>query len=299
VTRVLITGVTGQDGSYLAQESVARGYEVYGLVRGQQNPRLDWIKTLIPRLKIVHGDLLDQMSLVRALEESTPDLIYNLGGITAPSTGWNQPVLTADVTGLGVLRLLEAAHRVVPQARVLQASSIAMHGPYGAAKMFAQMIAEDYRARGMHVSCAVMGGHHSVRRGREFFARKVTRAVYDIKRGAQKRLIVGPLSRQQDWGWAANFVSAMQMMLERMAPGTYVMSTGEPHSNKEWVSIAFAVEGLDWTEYVDFDDSFQQPTDVDVLSASPSPELLKAGWAPLRDLAGLASTMVRGEPGER
>lgn len=299
MTRVLITGVTGQDGSYLAQRLASRGYEVYGLVRGQGNSRLDWIRELVPNIKIVYGDLLDQMSLVRALDESTPDFIYNLGGITAPATGWSQPALTADVTGLGLLRLLDAAHKQVPKARVLQASSIAMHGPYGAAKMFAQMIAEDYRARGMHVSCAVMGGHHSVRRGREFFARKVTRAVYDIKRGAQERLTVGPLDRRQDWGWATNFVDGMMIMLEDMPPGTYTMSTAEPFSNREWVSTAFAAAGMNWVDYVERDESFQQPTDVSVLSAASSPELLKAGWSPRRDFAGLANTMVRGEPGER
>lgn len=294
--RVLITGVTGQDGSYLAGQLLARGHDVYGLVRGQNNPKIDWLHDVAaPGIKIVQGDLTDQMSLVRAVDIAQPDHVYNLGAVSAPALGWNQPVLTAETTGLGPLRLLEAVKLIRPDAKILQASSIALHGPYGAAKQFAQLIADDYRNQGMHVSCAVLGGHHSPRRGTEFFARKVTRAVADIFNRKRERLNLGPLGRKQDWGWADNFLEAEQLILDEMPPGNYVVSTGEPYSNEQWVSTAFAVMGLDWLDFTDHDNTLRQPTDVEVLSARPSPDLLAAGWAPNLDFFGLAKWMVEAD----
>lgn len=295
--RVLITGITGQDGSYLARDLLADGYEVYGLIRGQWHPKREWLETTAaPGVRLVQGDLLDQMSLIRAVAEVQPDYVYNLGAVSAPALGWNQPTLTAEVTGLGLLKLLEAVKLQAPNARVLQASSVALHGPYGAAKTFAQAIADDYREQGMHVTCAVMTGHHSPRRGREFFARKVTHAVHKISTGEMtSRLVLGPLSRRQDWGWAENFVHAQRIALERLTPGNYTVGTGDPHSNEEWVSVAFVSRNMDWRDHCVFNDALGQPTDVDVLSAKPSPELIAAGWAPHIDFPGLAITMVESE----
>jgi GDPmannose 4,6-dehydratase len=293
--RIFITGVTGQDGSYLAERLLAAGHDVYGLVRGQRHPKIEWLHDHAPGIKIVQGDLTDQMSLVRALDIAQPHHVYNLGAVSAPALGWNQPVLTAETTGLGLLRLLEAVLRVCPSAKILQASSIALHGPYGAAKQFAQLIADDYRNQGMHVSCAVLAGHHSPRRGDEFFARKVTKAVADIFTRRRETLTVGPLGRMQDWGWADNFIDAEQLIVNDMPPGNYTVATGDPHSNEEWVRAAFAAVDLDWREHVRYDNSFKQPTDVEVLSGTPSYDLLAAGWVPNLDFEGLAKMMVEAD----
>lgn len=294
--RIFITGVTGQDGSYLAERLLAQGHEVFGLVRGQRHPRVEWLTEIAaPGITVVQGDLLDQMSLVRALEIAQPDHVYNLGGISAPALGWNQPVLTAETTGVGLLRLLEAVVTVCPSAKVLQAGSIALHGPYGAAKHFAQLIADDYRNQGMHVSSAILAGHHSPRRGDEFFARKVTKTVADIFCGRAKTLIVGPLGRRQDWGWVDNFLEAEQLIMSDMPPGNYTIATGDPRSNEEWVAAAFAAVNLDWQQHVQYNDTFKQPTDVEVLSAAPSMDLLAAGWAPNLDFEGLAKMMVEAD----
>jgi GDPmannose 4,6-dehydratase len=291
VTVSLITGITGQDGSYLAEQLTQRGDQVYGLVRGQWDPRWDQLMKLMPQLTLLEGDLLDQLSIQRALTNVYPDEIYNLAGISAPATGWSQPVLTAEVTGLGLLRLLEAVHSMCPYSRVLQASSLALHGPYGAAKMFADSIADDYRKRGLHVSSIIMGGHHSPRRPPNFFSRKVTRAVAEIATGRRERLTLGPLGRRQDWGWANDFTVAMQEVIA-IDPGRYVVSTGQPYSCEEWVATAFDVVKLNWRDYVDHDKSFVQPTDVDVLSAQPSIELK---WQPRQDFHELVRQMVNAD----
>lgn len=286
--RALITGVTGQDGSYLAEVLAGRGYEVYGLIRGQDNPRRDWLKDLVPGIRLLDGDLLDQTSLNNAVDQARPDEVYNLGAISSPGMAWAQPTVTAEVTGLGVLRLIEAVRLITPGARIVQASSIANHGPYGAAKLFAGAICADYRSRGMHVSCAVFGGHHSPRRGRTFFSRKVTAAVARIAAGQQDVLSLGALSRVQDWGRADDFMAALPQ-LAGLDPDDYIMSTGDPHSVKDWVSAAFAVAGLDWEQHVRFDDGLGNVTDVPMLTAQPDPRL---GWAPQSDLDDLVKWMV-------
>jgi GDPmannose 4,6-dehydratase len=286
--KALITGATGQDGSYLSQYLLNLGYEVWGLMRGQDNPKREWLRSLAPGIQIVQGDLLDELSLHNAVCSLMPDEVYNFGAISSPGLAWEQPTLTAEVTGLGALRLFEAVRKCSPKTRVLQASSIANHGPYGAAKLFAQTVAEDFRARGLHVSCAVFGGHHSPRRGRSFFARKVTAAVADISAGVADGLVLGSLRRMQDWGRAPDFVAQLPRLLS-LEPGDYVMSTGEPHSAQEWVAEAFAVKDLDWQDWVTHDPSFGNVTDVPALTADPDPRL---SWTPDRDFKGLIRWMV-------
>lgn len=287
--RALITGVTGQDGSYLAELLAGRGYKVFGLVRGQNNPRTGWITGLVPSIHLIEADLADQTSLIAAVAEAEPDEVYNLAGVSAPGLAWRQPALAADITGVGVLRLLEAVRLVRPQARMVQASSLATHGPYGAAKLYAHAIAGDYRGRGLHVSTAILGGHHSPRRGSEFLSRRVTRAVARIAAGDRTPLRLGLLDRSQDWGHAADFVYAMSLIAQR-EPGDYVVSTGDPHTCEEWVETAFAVAQMDWREHVELDEGLSQPTDVAVLSASPDERLLP--WTPVRDFTGLVTDMV-------
>lgn len=292
--KALITGATGQDGSYLSQYLLDLGYEVWGLVRGQDNPKGEWLLSVAPGIRIAKGDLLDELSLHTAVSSIMPDEIYNFGAISSPSLAWEQPILTAEVSGIGALRLFEAVRKCSPKTRILQASSIANHGPYGAAKLFAQTVAEDYRTRGLHVSCAVFGGHHSPRRGRSFFARKVTAAVADISAGVADRLILGSLDRVQDWGRAPDFVAQLPNLL-KLDPDDYVMSTGDPHSAEEWVAEAFAVKDLDWHDWVTHDPSYGNVTDIAALTATPDPRL---NWTPDTDFKGLIQWMVE-ENGDR
>lgn len=289
--RALITGVTGQDGSYLAESLCANGYEVWGLIRGQDNPRVAWLKEIVPGINLVSGDLIDEQSLHAAVAESLPDEIYNFAAISSPNLAWRQPVLTGEVTALGALRLFEAVRVQAPTARVLQASSIATHGPYGAAKLFAHTVAHDYRSRGLHISCAVFGGHHSPRRGESFFARKVTAAVARIQRGEADRLDVGSLTRVQDWGRATDFVSVLPRIMD-LQPDDYAMSTNDPHSSREWVEEAFRVADMDWHQYVQVNEALGNVTDVPTLTAAPDPRL---EWEPDCDFSGLIRWMVEAE----
>lgn len=289
--RALVTGATGQDGSYLCEHLSAAGYEVWALMRGQDNPREPWLRDLVPSVQVVQGDLLDEVSLMQAVHRSQPDEVYHLGGISAPGLAWEQPVLTAEATGVGSLRLFEAVRRNAPKARVLFAASIANHGPYGAAKLFAQTVAADYRSRGLHVSCAVLGGHHSPRRGRSFFARKVTSAAAAIKQGMMKSVTLGSLTRVQDWGRAPDFVAQYPKLLS-LAPDDYVMSTGEPYSAQRWVEEAFGCVGLDWRDHVEHNTAAGNVTDVPTLSAQPDPRL---GWVPDRNFPGLVRWMVEAD----
>lgn len=286
--KALITGASGQDGSYLAEHLVGAGYEVWGMIRGQDNPKQAWLADLVPELRFIPGDLIDQPSLHAAVSDLKPDEVYNLAAISSPGLAWQQPVLAAEVTGLGALRLFEAVRLEAPTARVVQAASIAQHGPYGAAKLFAQTVAADYRQRGLHVSCAVFGGHHSPRRGRSFFARKVTAAAAHISTGFMDRVELGSLARVQDWGNAVDFITQLPH-LAVLDPGDYVMSTGDPRSAQEWVETAFAYVGLDWREHVTLRPELGNVTDVPVLSAQPDPRL---GWTPDTDFEGLVRWMV-------
>lgn len=290
--RALITGVTGQDGSFLAEHLVANGYEVWGLLRGQDNPRTEWIKKLTDyRVKLVSGDLLDEHSLHAAVAEARPDEVYNFAAISSPNLAWKQPVLTGEVTGLGALRVFEAVRIKAPDARVVQASSIANHGPYGAAKLFAHTVAQDYRSRGLHVSCAIFGGHHSPRRGPSFFARKVTLGAAMIARKHSSRLDLGSLARVQDWGRAPDFVAQLPR-LAKLDADDYVMSTGDPHSAEEWVSTAFSVVDLDWREYVHINEALGNVTDVPTLTAQPDPRL---EWKPDTNFVRLIKWMVEAD----
>lgn len=286
--RAFITGVTGQDGSYLAEHLLEQGHHVWGLVRGQDNPKTEWIRGVCPDLRLMTGDLMDYGSIAEVLRHVKPDHVYNLGAVSAPNMAWNQPELTAQITGLGALRLFEAVKHYAPEAKVLQASSIAQHGPYGAAKLYAHTIARDYRERGLHISCAVMGGHHSPRRGLSFFSRKVTRAVAEIHLGLRQQLVLGNLERKQDWGWATDFVTQFPRILE-LEPSDYVMSTGDPRFVANWVHEAFRQVGLDWSKYLVIDPSVGNVTDVKSLTAFPDPRLK---WEPNLDFEGLVQSMV-------
>jgi GDPmannose 4,6-dehydratase len=292
--RALITGITGQDGSYLAELLAADGVEVWGLVRGHSLERRERLAALVPAATLVDGDLLDQASLVRAVAEAAPDVIYNLAGITAPALAWRQPTLACDIVGLGTVRMLEAVRYACPHARVVQAGSLATHGVYGAAKTLATAVAADYRAQGLAITTAILGGHHSPRRGREFFARKVTvaaaRAAVDP---LAPKLSLGWLGRRQDWGCAPDFSTALAL-LGHLDPGEYVMSTGAPRSSQDWVEAAYAAAGVDWREHVTVSGE-SQPTDVALLSADPDPRLVAAGWEPMTDFESLTGWLVRAE----
>lgn len=291
MTNALIIGASGQDGSYLAEHLIDLGYDnVYGLIRGahESHPRYEWLSETIPRLQLIGGDLLDAGSLREAIWETEPDEIYNLGAVSSPGQAWQQPMLTAEVTGLGVLRLLEIVHSFDWGTRVVQAGSLATHGPYGAAKTYARAICADYRQRGLNVSVAVLGGHHSPRRAPCYFSRKVTKAVAAIAAGAAIKLKVGSLERMQDWGWASEFVRFLPRLAE-LEPDDYVISTGWPHSCLEWVEAAFKVVDLDWYDHVISDVRQGNVTDVPMISAQPDERL---GWIPLDDFQHLVATMV-------
>jgi GDPmannose 4,6-dehydratase len=292
--RALITGITGQDGSHLAQLLTAGGHEVWGTVRGHATERRDRLAALVPTATLIEADLLDQASLTRAVAESAPDVVFNLAGVSAPALAWAQPTLASDVIGLGFVRVLEAVRYAAPRARVVQAGSLATHGVYGAAKAYTHAVAADYRAQGASVTVAVLGGHHSPRRGREFFARKVTAAAARHYRDpAAPKLELGWLGRSQDWGAAPTFVHALALLAE-LPPGEYSVSTGDPHTSAAWVEAAYAAVGLDWRDYVTVSGQ-SQPTDVPTLTAAPDERLLAAGWDPTAPFAGLAAWMTLAE----
>lgn len=293
MTTALITGVTGQDGSYLAEHLTRDlGQRVYGMVRGQDHPRRGWLTRLAPGLELVGGDLLDEDSLQSAIYETKPDVIYNLAAVSSPALAWSQPHLTGQVTGLGVLRLLQAARRVCPSVRITQAGSLATHGPYGAAKTYARAICADYRARGMDVSVAVFGGHHSPRRGRSYFSRKVTSYVGELTRKLDVGpLRLGPLTRNQDWGWAQDFMTILPALVD-LPPDDYVISTGEPHTCLEWVQTAFEHAGLDWRTHVEIDPAAGNVTDVASITAPPDSRLPRR---PRTDFDELVFSMVKAD----
>lgn len=287
----LITGVTGQDGSYLAQELLEQGYNVWGMVRGQDNPRAHWLQSVSPDVNLVTGDLTDELSLYSAVAKTQPDEVYNFAAISSPGLAWGQPILTAQVTGLGALRLFEAVFRTAPEARVVQASSLALHGPYGAAKTYAHTIAADYRERGLHISCAIFGGHHSPRRGRSFLARKVTSAVAEIVNGTRKNLTLGSLTRLQDWGWAPDFMRQMPTVAS-LPPDNYVMSTGVPYTAQQWVETAFRLMNMDWRSYVHQDLGVGNVTDVAAITSPPDPRL---NWTPKIEFEALIKWMIEAD----
>jgi GDPmannose 4,6-dehydratase len=311
--RALITGITGQDGSYLADLLLDKEYEVYGLVRRSSVEKFDRLAHMVDRLQLVEGDLTDQSSLDNLVREIQPDEVYNLAAQSFVPTSWTQPVLTGDVTGLGVLRILEALHKHCPKARFLQASSSEMFGkvhespqtentrfyprsPYGAAKVFGHQITINYReSYGMFACASICFNHESPRRGLEFVTRKVTYQVARIKCGLARRLRMGNMDAQRDWGFAGDYVKAMWLTLQQPEPRDFVIATGEMHSVQELVEIAFSTAGLDWQEYVEIDPKFLRPAEVDHLCGNASLAREKLGWQPEVGFQELIRMMVESD----
>ncbi len=308
--RALITGITGQDGSYLAEFLLGKGYEVYGMVRRSSTINYERISHIQDRIKLIQGDLLDQNSLIEALKISEPDEVYNLGAQSFVPTSWNQPVLTGEFTALGVTRILEAIRTVNPRIRFYQASSSEMFGkvretpqnektpfyprsPYGVAKVYAHWITVNYReSYDMFCCSGIMFNHESPRRGLEFVSRKITHAAARIKLGLQKELKLGNLNARRDWGFAGDYVEAMWLMLQQEEPEDYVIATGISHSVKDLVQIAFGYLGLDWEEYVRTDPNLFRPADVDSLLGDPRKAKMKLGWQPKVTFEELVKMMV-------
>jgi GDPmannose 4,6-dehydratase len=296
VSRVLITGVSGQDGSYLAQHLANGGHTVFGLVRGQPSAKRAWIQHLVPSLKLVEGDLLDQSSLQRALAAAEPEIIYNLAAITYVGMAWQQPTLMSEVTGLGALRLLEAVREVCPHVRIVHASSSEMFGdvaqcpqneltpfgprsPYGVAKCYAHSMMRNYRdSYGLRASTAIMFNHESPRRGKEFVTRKVTNAVARIVRGEQRFLDLGNVESVRDWGWAPEYVTALPLIAAHTDPDDFVVATGEAHSVRELVEQAFSTAGLDYRRHLRVRQGLFRPADVERLQGCPDKIRDVLGW---------------------
>jgi GDPmannose 4,6-dehydratase len=306
----LITGITGQDGSYLAEFLLAKGYTVYGMVRRSSSINYDRISHIQDQLTLIQGDLLDQNSLIEALKTSEPDEVYNLGAQSFVPTSWNQPVLTGEFTALGVTRLLEGIRTVNPKIRFYQASSSEMFGkiretpqnektpfyprsPYGVAKVYGHWITINYReSYDMFCCSGILFNHESPRRGLEFVSRKVTHAAARIKLGLQKELKVGNLEAQRDWGFAGDYVEAMWLMLQQDEPDDYVVATGISHSVKDLVRVAFDHLGLDWMKRVESDPKLFRPAEVDFLLGNATKAKSKLGWEPKVTFEELVKMMV-------
>src|SRR5579884_3947477 len=308
--RALITGITGQDGSYLAELLLEQGYKVYGVVRRASTENCQRLEHLLPCLTLVQADLLDQTSLIAALEESQPTEVYNLAAQSFVPASWQQPVLTAEFTALGVTRLLDAIRKVCPKARFYQASSSEMFGkvretpqkettpfyprsPYGVAKVYGHYITVNYReSYNMFAASGILFNHESPRRGLEFVTRKITHAVARIKRGKAKELRLGNLDARRDWGFAGDYVRAMHLMLQQPEADDYVVGTGETHSVQEFVDIAFGHVGLDWRQHVRSDPRFMRPAEVDQLTADATKAQQVLGWVPTTSFRQLVTMMV-------
>ena len=311
--RALITGITGQDGSYLAEFLLEKGYTVFGMVRRASKDNFERIEHLLPRLVIKQADLLDQLSLIRMLEDSRPQEVYNLAAQSFVPTSWTQPVLTAEFTALGVTRLLDAIRLVDPGIRFYQASSSEMFGkvretpqtertpfhprsPYGVAKVYGHDITVNYReSYGLFACSGILFNHESPRRGLEFVTRKVTDAAARIKHGLQRELRLGNLDARRDWGFAGDYVQAMWLMLQQEAADDYVVATGESHSVNELVQHAFEYAGLDWEKYVVIDPIFKRPAEVDVLLGDASKARERLGWEPKVHFPELVRMMVQAD----
>ena len=308
--RALITGVSGQDGSYLAELLLSKGYEVWGIVRRLSAENYERIEHIRDQITLVQGDLLDQSSLAAALTESEPDEVYNLAAQSFVPTSWTQPVLTAEFTSVGVTRLLEAIRQVNPRVRFYQASSSEMYGkvrevpqgedtpfyprsPYGVAKVYGHFITVNYReSYDMHCTSGILFNHESPRRGLEFVTRKVSNGVARIKLGLQTELPMGNLEAQRDWGFAGDYVEAMWLMLQQDEPDDYVIATGETHSVERLVEVAFAHAGLDWHDHVKMDERFVRPAEVDLLIGDRSKAENELGWTPTVGFEQLVQMMV-------
>lgn len=294
--KALITGITGQDGSYLADLLLDKGYKVYGLVRRTSTPIMVNIEHIKDQIELVSGDITDLSSLIRIIEQIQPDEVYNLAAQSFVGTSWEQPILTGNITGLAVANMLEAVRIAKPDARFYQASSSEMFGkvvetpqkettpfyprsPYGVAKLYGHWITVNYRESfNMYACSGILFNHESPRRGVEFVTRKITDAVAKIKLGLANELRLGNLDAKRDWGFAGDYVKAMWLMLQQDTPDDFVISTGETHTVQEFVEIAFSHVGLDWKDYVVIDEKFVRPAEVDLLLGDCTKAKEKLGW---------------------
>ena len=322
MARALITGITGQDGLYLSELLLSKGYEVFGLIRGQNNPKLDLVRETVPGVMLLTGDLGDVSSLLRALEVAQPDEVYNLGAISFVAYSWENAMMTTDVTAKGVLNILEAvrlySHDDPSRVRFYQASSSEMFGkvqevpqrestllwprsPYAVAKVFGHYMTINYReSYGMHASSGILFNHESPRRGLEFVTRKVTHAVARISLGLQDEIVMGNLDAARDWGFAGDYVEAMWRMLQQDTADDYVVATGETHSIHELLDVAFARVGIDdWSHYVKQDPRFMRPAEVDHLIGDASKARDVLGWKPTVDFRQLVGMMVDSDIAEQ
>ncbi len=308
--RALITGITGQDGSYLAELLLDRGYEVVGMVRRSSTVNFERIAHLQHRLTLVPGDVLDEISMIEILSTHRPDEVYNLAAQSFVQTSFQQPVLTGETTALGVTRLLDAIRIVDPDIRFYQASSSEMFGkvqevpqrestpfyprsPYGVAKVYGHWITINYReSYDLHASSGILFNHESPRRGMEFVTRKISHTVAQIKLGHAEELRLGNLDAQRDWGFAGDYVEAMWLMLQQDHPDNYVVSTNETHSVREFCEVAFAHVDLDWEQYVVMDEAFMRPAEVDLLVGDSTKARTELGWSPQVGFQDLVTMMV-------
>jgi len=311
--KALVTGITGQDGSYLAEFLLEQGYEVIGMVRRTSTTNFDRIRDFQDRITVVQGDLLDQVSLINLLQEHRPEEVYNLAAQSFVPTSFTQPVLTGEFTALGVTRILDAVRIADRSIRLYQASSSEMFGkvqevpqrettpfyprsPYGAAKVYGHWITVNYRESYNLFACSgILFNHESPRRGLEFVTRKITHAVARIKLGLQAELRLGNLEARRDWGYAPDYVRAMYLMLQQDGPDDYVVATGETHSVREFCQVAFEHAGLDWEKHVVVDPKFYRPAEVDLLVGDPGKAKRVLNWEPSVTFQDLARIMVEAD----
>ncbi len=308
--KVLITGITGQDGSYLADMLLEKGYKVYGMVRRSSVEKLDRIEHIRDKINFVQADLLDQLSIITVIKQVNPDEVYNLAAMSFVPTSWSQPVLTGEFTGIGVTRVLEAVRLVNKDIRFYQASSSEMFGkvkeipqtentpfhprsPYGVAKVYGHYITVNYReSYDIFAASGILFNHESPRRGLEFVTKKVTNAVAKIKLGLLDYLYLGNMDSKRDWGFSKDYVEAMWLMLQQDKPDDFVIATGESHSVKEWVQASFECLGMDWEKYVKIDQKFIRPAEVDLLIGDSSKAQKVLGWKPKVNFDQLVKIMV-------
>jgi GDPmannose 4,6-dehydratase len=306
----LISGLSGQDGGYLAELLLEKGYKVYGMVRRSANTNYWRLEHILDKVTLLDGDLTDLSSIIRVVEKSNPDEIYHLGAQSFVAASWDQPILTADITGLGSLRVLEAVRLTKKNSKIYLASSSEQFGkvhevpqkettifhprsPYGQAKVFAHHSGVNYReSYGMYICCGILFNHESPRRGLEFVTRKITNGVARIKQGLDSELRLGNIESKRDWGHAKDYVKAMYLMMQQETPDDYVIATGETHSVKEFCEVAFKHVGLDYTEYVIQDPKFYRPAEVDLLIGDYSKAKAKLGWIPEISFETLVKEMV-------
>jgi GDPmannose 4,6-dehydratase len=308
--RALITGITGQDGSYLAEFLLEQGYDVIGMIRRSSTVNFERIRHIQEKITLISGDLLDEVSMINVLRDNRPTEVYNLAAQSFVQTSWAQPVFTGETTALGVTRVLDAIRIVDPDIRFYQASSSEMFGkvvevpqrestpfyprsPYGVAKVYGHWITVNYReSYGMHANSGILFNHESPRRGLEFVTRKITNGVARIKQGLDKELRLGNLESQRDWGFAGDYVKAMWLMLQQEQPGDFVVATGQTQSVRHFCELAFGHVGLDYRDYVALDERFMRPAEVDLLVGDPSSAREVLGWQPETSFEELVRMMV-------